>query len=371
MARGRRGLDLVEFPLREHLTAISAVPFFPTRFQREPGAAALSAWSPVRIGRLSIRCGRREISTSPPAGRNLGSEASGLIVERASAAPGSGDASTSTSAALFWESSLLRGRRLVVESGGAGAPERRVMDGVPGPWLRLARKDRRLRSFAGEDGVRWTLLAETNWPSGTARVGPFARGGGPSSIASLVRCRERDHHYPEPSECGSCHLQSARHLLGTSTRQWNRPVRALDGQTLNQLVLAGQRGLLDVVISPEAAAHMDRLVPITDTGAPLAARVRSYLDANCSYCHRPGVVTQVAFDARYDIPLAEQGLLHGRLRWPSVPRPRDFLVLPGDARRSEIHRQLAAGRMPPLGTALVDHQAADLLATWIDRLALP
>ncbi len=38
----------------------------------------------------------------------------------------------------------------------------------------------------------------------------------------------------------------------------------------------------------------------------------SYLDANCSQCHRPGG-TVAYFDARFDTPLEQQSLVDGKV----------------------------------------------------------
>jgi hypothetical protein len=99
--------------------------------------------------------------------------------------------------------------------------------------------------------------------------------------------------------------------------------------------------------------------------------VRSYLDANCSQCHRPGVLAQIRMDLRYDTPLAQQGLIRGLVRWPNVPVPNELIVIPKDLDRSRLYQRVVAHRMPPLGSLLVNQEAADLLARWIMNLGGP
>ena len=55
---------------------------------------------------------------------------------------------------------------------------------------------------------------------------------------------------------------------------------------------------------------LTRLRHEADTTASLEVRARSFIDANCAHCHRPGGV-QALFDARFDTPLASQGLVGG------------------------------------------------------------
>lgn len=348
--------DIIESPVTEYLTATSARPFY-------PGAISDSdRWvEGAKSGRVVVNGFVSEAGDFDVAARwrEISSESSGFMVRR-SASP------SASHAALFWENGLLGRRRLIIEVARGGLHTRRVVVAA-GPWLRLVREGAQIRFFGGNDGIRWTLLGEANWNSEAAIMGPFARGT-PSRISDLARRSRRDHYYPEPGECASCHLKSAGLLLGTNTRQWNRSISTGGGQHTSQLVHASNQGLFDVSISTEQAERLDRLTSVGSVQATLSEQVRSYLDANCSFCHRPGVVSQVVFDARHDTDSRSQQLLWGPVRWPSVPRPHHFIVMPRDAGRSEIYRRVVQRTMPPLGSAMMDRDAAQMLHAWIESL---
>jgi len=157
-------------------------------------------------------------------------------------------------------------------------------------------------------------------------------------------------------------------VLGASTRQWNLPIPDGRGTTQNQILLASARGLFDHALDPAADKAWPKLVRADDRRASLTTRARSYLDANCSQCHRQGNIVQVGFDARFSVPLEKQGLIRGPIRYPGVPRPDEYLVVPKDVERSRIHARVASLRMPPLGHVLPDEQGIALLRDWILEL---
>ena len=50
--------------------------------------------------------------------------------------------------------------------------------------------------------------------------------------------------------------------------------------------------------------------PIDDESVDLELRIRSYFDANCSSCHRPGGVPMVNLDFRFVVPLKLQNIIN-------------------------------------------------------------
>src|SRR6185436_8427630 len=98
-------------------------------------------------------------------------------------------------------------------------------------------------------------------------------------------------------------------------------------------------------------------------------RVRSYLDANCAQCHRPGG-QRANFDARYTIPLEQQNLIYGAVFDP-VNGPDDRVVRPQDLLHSMLHNRanrVGALQMPPLAKNVIDAPAMQLFADWINSL---
>jgi mono/diheme cytochrome c family protein/regulation of enolase protein 1 (concanavalin A-like superfamily) len=98
-------------------------------------------------------------------------------------------------------------------------------------------------------------------------------------------------------------------------------------------------------------------------------RIRSYLDANCSQCHRPGGAGAF-FDARFDTPLAKQNLINGPVQNPlGVSGAK--VIAPGDTNKSILFRRMSlAGenQMPPLAKNVVDEKAVAVFAKWIGAL---
>jgi mono/diheme cytochrome c family protein len=129
-------------------------------------------------------------------------------------------------------------------------------------------------------------------------------------------------------------------------------------------------GLFDDAPDESSLAAIPALVAVEDTTATLEHRARSYLDANCSQCHRPNAVGGY-FDARFDTPLAHQGLINGRLV-NAMEIPGSRVITPGDLSRSVLHLRanlLGDLQMPPIARNMVDTNAVMVLSEWINALA--
>jgi hypothetical protein len=102
---------------------------------------------------------------------------------------------------------------------------------------------------------------------------------------------------------------------------------------------------------------------------PLGTRARSYLHANCAHCHQPGGTGRGAMDMRFhseEPNLCNQAPLEGDLDIPGA-----LIVSPGNVERSLLHVRMARRDdkgMPPLASALVDEQGAELVKAWIESL---
>jgi mono/diheme cytochrome c family protein len=176
-------------------------------------------------------------------------------------------------------------------------------------------------------------------------------------------------YYPSRKDCLTCHTSLAGGVLGLKTRQLNRTVTFPSGVTDNELRAWNHVGLFSPAISEADIPKFARLAAASDNGRSLEDRARSYLDANCSQCHRPGG-TVAYFDARFDTPLAEQGLVNGPvLIDEGIDHPR--VIAPHDTWRSIAFMRVNTNddvRMPPLARETIDQNGVALLREWIESL---
>lgn len=176
-------------------------------------------------------------------------------------------------------------------------------------------------------------------------------------------------YYPSREDCLVCHNSHTPGVLGPKTRQLNRDVRYPDGVTENQLRRWNRLGLLEPAPDERAIASFPTLARSDDTTRSIEERARSWLDANCAHCHRPGG-TVANFDARYETPLAQQHLIDGPvLIDENVDRAR--VISPHDPWRSVALMRVDTNgdiRMPPLARNTIDRQGAALLRNWIESL---
>ena len=176
-------------------------------------------------------------------------------------------------------------------------------------------------------------------------------------------------YYPSREDCLQCHNSRAGGVLGVKTRQMNRDVAYPTGVTDNQLRTWSHLGLFDPAPNEADLSSYPTLAAMDEASRSLEDRARSYLDANCSQCHRPGG-TAANFDARYDTPLDKQGLVDGPVLIDErIDHSR--VIAPNDVWRSiAFMRVNTVGeiKMPPLARETVDNRGVTLLRQWIGSL---
>ena len=179
--------------------------------------------------------------------------------------------------------------------------------------------------------------------------------------------------YPGRQDCLTCHSPASGGVLGLKTRQLNGDFMYSNGITANQLRTLGQLGIFDAAFEGRKVSRYARLVNVTNSAAALELRVRSYLDANCSMCHRPGGAGAF-FDARFNTPLKQQNLVNGPVANQldqSGANPEAKVIVPGDTHKSILYRRLSLvgeNQMPPLARNLVDSNAVAVIGKWISQL---
>jgi uncharacterized repeat protein (TIGR03806 family) len=177
-------------------------------------------------------------------------------------------------------------------------------------------------------------------------------------------------YFPSREDCLQCHNARAGGVLGVKTRQMNRDLTYPSGITDNQLRTWNHLGLFDPAIKDEQIQAFPTLAATDDANRSLEDRARSYLDANCAQCHRPGG-TVAYFDARFDSALPQQQLIDGAvLIDQGIDRPR--IISPHDIWRSIAYMRINTDgeiKMPPLARETIDQRGVALLGEWI--LSMP
>jgi len=192
------------------------------------------------------------------------------------------------------------------------------------------------------------------------------------SIRTATGVRTQAWYYPSRQDCLTCHTANAGYVLGVKTRQLNRDWTYSGGIVKNELQAWNSWGWFDTDLRGVNCTSLPKLSARDDTTRSLEDRARSFLDANCAHCHRPeGTVAY--FDARYDTPLPQQGLVGGRVLIDErIDGAR--VIAPNDPWRSILYLRAnttEAFKMPPLARNQIDKPDMDLLRQWIESLPGP
>ena len=188
--------------------------------------------------------------------------------------------------------------------------------------------------------------------------------------------RKQTWHYPSRAECLQCHNPWAGYALAFTPAQLNR-AHDYGGIVDNQLRALEHAGLIALLQSPEEREDglppkpPGKLTDPYDPSADLNERARSYLHVNCSHCHQFGAGGTADIELRYEIPLDQMKMLEVRPVQGTFDLPGAQILAPGDPYRSVLFYRLSKlgrGRMPHIGSEIVDERGVRLIHDWIRGL---
>lgn len=179
--------------------------------------------------------------------------------------------------------------------------------------------------------------------------------------------RDQVWRYPSRTECMVCHSRAANFVLGPSTPQMNK-IHDYGKVQANQLTVLDRLGILHLT---KPVDQLSRLANPADPQAPVEARARAYLHANCAICHVPAGGGNAMMDLDIATATDKMTVVGARPVHDTFGIPDAKLIAPHQPERSILLqrvRRRGQGQMPPLASSLVDPEAIQLLTTWIDSL---
>ncbi len=187
------------------------------------------------------------------------------------------------------------------------------------------------------------------------------------TIQTASGTRTQNWYYPSPHDCVTCHNLNANFVLGVKTRQLNctftYPTTA---RTDNQLRTWNYLGMFNpAIVESNIATYA--AVNVTNTSLSLVHRAKSYVDVNCGFCHRPGGVSQAAWDGRFDTSITNQNIVNATaLNALGIADAR--IIRSGSITQSVMRARMnsiGGPAMPPLAKTTVDTNAVALFDSWI------
>ncbi len=152
------------------------------------------------------------------------------------------------------------------------------------------------------------------------------------------------YHIPDKLECKACHSLSNRITpIGPKIRNLNINV-SRNNATVNQLIHLHNQGVLDSV----TPGSFSTLPDYKDGSKTIEERGRAYLEINCAHCHNAnGFASRLRFRMSFETGLRESKIPEGK---------------------AAIKNKMEKGRMPKLGTTIIDKERLELIKKFIGTL---
>jgi putative heme-binding domain-containing protein len=186
--------------------------------------------------------------------------------------------------------------------------------------------------------------------------------------------RRQNWHFGARAECIQCHNPWPFYTLAFNAAQLDRD-HDYGGVADNQLRALTHAGLISPQKAPPTDDRLDppafRLVDPHDRGAALDDRARSYLFVNCVHCHQFGAGGTAMLDFRLERTPEGTNALEARPSQGTFDIPGARIIAPGDPYRSVLYYRMAKlgrGRMPHIGSEIVDRRGLRLMHDWIRQL---
>ena len=186
--------------------------------------------------------------------------------------------------------------------------------------------------------------------------------------------RRHTWRFPSRAQCITCHNPWAGNALAFNPLQLDH-VRDSGGHAKDQLRELKNLGLVEFVLAegnkPVDALPPSRLANPQDVHAHPGERARSYLHVNCSHCHQFNAGGTALIDLRSAVPLGETRTLSVPPVQGAFNIKHPFIIAPGDPYRSTLYYRMAKigpGRMPHIGSEIVDDSGLRLVHDWIEQL---
>lgn len=188
--------------------------------------------------------------------------------------------------------------------------------------------------------------------------------------------RSQTWQFPSRAQCTMCHTQAAGPPLGLHTSQMNKPV-SYGNVKDNQIRAFDKIGLFSQRIADmhkprgDNPARVPRLANPLDKEAGLDDRARSYLQVNCSHCHRIWGGGNSPFNLVYTTPLDATLTINATVTHGDFGLTDPRVISPGAPERSMLlfrMNKTGQGRMPHIASSVIDAPAVELIREWISKM---